>query len=82
MKKEEKILNNSQLTKLKRTTLKKNRTFRIALCDNKEKQLKILAKSDLEGKKRNSSIQQIKIKQIGMFNFEKEEADEDDEDLK
>ena len=82
MKKEEKIPNNSQLTKIKRTTQKRNRTFRMALCDNKEKQLKNLAKSDLEGKKRNSSIQQMKVKQIGIFNFEKEEADEDDEDFK
>ena len=71
-------LNNPQiLTKFKRNTQKRHSSLRIALC-NKETQLKNLAKLDIKGMKRHSVILQPNY-QLGIFNFEKEEADEDDD---
>ncbi len=71
-------INNPQiLTKFKRNTQKRHSSLRMALC-NKETQLKNLAKLDLKGMKRHSVILQPNY-QMGIFNFEKEEADEDDD---
>ena len=66
--------------KFKRNTKKRHSSLRIALCENKEIQLKNLAKVDLEAMKRHSVILgQSNQLHMGIFNFEKEEADEDDD---
>ena len=66
--------------KFKRNTKKRHSSLRIALCENKETQLKNLAKVDLEAMKRRSVILgQSNQLHMGIFNFEKEEADEDDD---
>ena len=64
--------------KFKRTTQERHCSLRLSLCD-KESQLKNLANLDLKKSKRHSvMIGQPNRFQIGIFNFEKEEADEDD----
>ena len=69
---------NSEL-KFQRQARKRNCSLRVALCDNKEAQLKNLAKLDLKTNKRHSvMVSPTNFLQIGMFNFENEEADEDD----
>ena len=63
----------------KRHERKRNCSFRVSLCDNKETQLKNLAKLDLKSNKRHSvMVGPTNFHQVGMFNFEIEEADEDD----
>lgn len=64
----------------RRTTYKRHISLRIALCKNKEAQLQNLAKLDPKGAKRHSvMVGQPNFFNFGIFNFEKEEADEDDE---
>ena len=64
--------------KFKRTTQERHCSLRLALCD-KESQLKNLANLDLKKSKRHSvMVGQPNRFQMGIFNFEKEEADEDD----
>ena len=64
----------------RRTTYKRHISLRIALCKNKEAQLQNLAKLDPKGAKRHSvMVGQPNFLNFGIFNFEKEEADEDDE---
>ena len=63
----------------RRSRKNKHSSFRIALCDNKEAQLKNLAKIDPKTAKRHSVLLQPNAFQMGMFNFEDEEADELDE---
>lgn len=64
----------------RRSTYKRHISLRIALCKNKETQLQNLAKLDPKGAKRHSvMIGQPNFLNFGIFNFEKEEADEDDE---
>ena len=66
--------------KFKRNTKKRHSSLRNALCENKETQLKNLAKLDLQAIKRHSVIiGQSNQLNMGIFNFEKEEADEDDD---
>ena len=63
----------------RRTTYKRHISLRIALCKNKEAQLQNLAKLDPKGAKRHSvMVGQPSFHDFGIFNFEKEEADEDD----
>ena len=80
---EKKNINNHNTgLKYQRHARKRNCSFRVALCDNKETQLKNLAKLDLKTNKRHSvMVGTTNFLQMGMgmFNFEKEEADEDDE---
>ena len=69
---------NSDL-KFQRLSRKRTCSFRAALCDNKETQLKNLSKLDLKLNKRHSvMVGPPNFLQFGMFNFELEEADEDD----
>ena len=63
----------------KRNNQKRHRSFRLALCDSKESQLKNLAKLDVNKFKRHSVIVGQPNYQMKIFNFEKEEADEDDD---
>lgn len=60
---------------------KRHCSFRVALCENKESQLRNLAKLDIKAnnmKRHSVMLGQVNL-QFGMFNFENEEADEDDE---
>ena len=67
-------------SKFQRNTKKRHSSLRIALCENRETQLKNLAKLDLQAIKRHSVILgQSNSLHMGIFNFEKEEADEDDD---
>ncbi len=81
--KENKLYKNNYNTeiKFKRNSKKRHSSLRVALCENKETQLKNLAKLDFKAMKRHSAIlgQNNIVLQMGIFNFEKEEADEDDE---
>ena len=67
--------------KFRRSAIKRHSSLRAALCDNKETQLKNLAKLDINAIKRHSVIlgQSSNLLNLGIFNFEKEEADEDDD---
>ena len=67
--------------KFRRSAVKRHSSLRAALCDNKETQLKNLAKLDINAMKRHSVIlgQSSNLLNMGIFNFEKEEADEDDD---
>ena len=67
--------------KFRRSAIKRHSSLRAALCDNKETQLKNLAKLDINAMKRHSVIlgQSSNLLNLGIFNFEKEEADEDDD---
>ena len=62
----------------KRPSKERHSSFRKALCDNKETQLKNLAKLDLKENERNS-IDKQSDKNKGIFNFEKEKANEDED---
>ena len=64
-----------------RNNQKRHCSLRIALCDSKESQLKNLAKLEIKGMKRHSVMLGQPNYQLGIFNFEKEEADEDDDDI-
>ena len=78
MEKDNEILRNP--LNYRRTTYKRHISLRIALCKNKEAQLQNLAKLDPKGAKRHSvMVGQPNFLNFGIFNFEKEEADEDDE---
>lgn len=78
MEKNDEILRNP--LNYRRTTYKRHISLRIALCKNKEAQLQNLAKLDPKGAKRHSvMLGQPNFLNFGIFNFEKEEADEDDE---
>ena len=64
----------------KRNNQKRHCSLRIALCDSKESQLKNLAKLESKHLKRHSAVMLGQPNfQMGIFNFEKEEADEDDD---
>ena len=63
----------------KRNNQKRHCSLRLALCDSKESQLKNLAKLDINNMKRHSVMLGQPNFQMGIFNFEKEEADEDDD---
>ena len=67
--------------KFRRSAIKRHSSLRAALCDNKETQLKNIAKLDINAMKRHSVIlgQSSNLLNMGIFNFEKEEADEDDD---
>ena len=65
----------------KRNNQKRHCSLRIALCDSKESQLKNLAKLEIKGMKRHSVMLGQPNYQLGIFNFEKEEADEDDDEI-
>ena len=74
--------NNAKIdNKFRRSAIKRHSSLRAALCDNKETQLKNLAKLDINAMKRHSVIlgQSSNLLNLGIFNFEKEEADEDDD---
>ena len=74
--------NNAKIdNKFRRSAIKRHSSLRAALCDNKETQLKNLAKLDINAIKRHSVIlgQSSNLLNLGIFNFEKEEADEDDD---
>ena len=64
-----------------RNNQKRHCSLRIALCDSKESQLKNLAKLEIKGMKRHSVMLGQPNYQLGIFNFEKEEADEDDDEI-
>ena len=80
---EEKKENNPSQANLnfRRTTYKRHISLRIALCKNKETQLQNLAKLEKKGdmKRRSVMLGQPNFQSMGIFNFEKEEADEDEE---
>jgi serine/threonine protein kinase len=67
------------ITEFRRTIRNRHTSFRIALCGNKEEQLKNLSKINPKSAKRVSVITPSHPVQTGMFNFENEEADEEDE---
>ena len=67
------------ITEFRRTIRNRHTSFRIALCGNKEEQLKNLSKINPKSAKRVSVITPSHPIQTGMFNFENEEADEEDE---
>ena len=84
MEKEEKGENSNNLKdeiKLKRMNQRRHSSLRLALCESKETQLKNLSKIDINGIKRHSVMLGLPNKfQMNIFNFEKEEADEDEMD--
>ena len=79
--KEKKENSDNPQTKIKFKRLnQRHSSLRLALCENKETQLKNLLKIDIDGIKRHSLMIGLPNKfQMNIFNFEKEEADEDDE---